>query len=384
MNRTPDDATRLTIDRPVGWLISLGGCIVILDQTVFRLSELADWAPWWNAGSFAVVVGIVVLAVTGLVLPARVLVAVWWTLPIVYASLQAMWVFGYRGADLDTAVPWLWTVEPFIVTTLLLVVRPVAAMTASLLISSIPALSSLIILGTIPTAVVRETPNQLGNIVYVVIFVGVCLRLRSLRTLEQEVHSQQRRQIQAAALARQHATFSLFVHDEVLSVLSAAMQTTGAPPDVLRRAAGRATLALNRPTQGDDATGELIDVRDAVTIIDGHLREIDDDFDMETQLTAGMIDREIVTTISLAAAEALRNSLRHAGDHAVRRVHLGLSPERVRVVVNDDGVGFEPATPPSRLGIPESIHRRMSDLGGSASVRSRSGHGTEVVLSWPT
>lgn len=384
MNRSPDDLTRSTIDRPVGWLIALGGCIVILDQTVFRLSELGSWASWWNGGAFAVVFGIVVLAVAGLVLPTRVLVVAWWTLPILYASLQATWVFGYQGSDLDTAVPWLWTVEPFIVTTVLLVVRPVMAMTASLFISSIPALSSLVIMGSILPAIARETPNQLGNIVYVVIFVGVCLRLRGLRTLEREVHSQQRRQIRAAALAQQHAKLSLFVHDEVLSVLSAAMQTTGPPPEVLRRAAGRATLALDRSAQGDEATGEAIHVREAAAIIGGNLREIDDEVAMETYLSGGMLGRDVVTAISLAAAEALRNSKRHAGEHAVRRVRLALSAERVRVVVNDDGVGFEPATPPSRLGITESIHRRMAELGGSSTVRSQPGRGTEVTLSWPT
>lgn len=324
------------------------------------------------------------LAVGGLVLPARVLEALWWILPILYAALQATWMFGYRGDDPGDAVPWLWTVEPPMITMLLLIVRPTTAVVASLVISSTPALSSLIVLGTIPPAVLRETPNQLGNVLYVVIFIGVHLQLTRLRTVENEAHDQRRRQIRAAALAEQHARTSRVVHDEVLSVLTTAMHTDGPPPPVLRGAAGRAVAALDESVGAQTTRTDLIPVGEAVGVIAGNLRLIDDDVALETRVDDGVIRRDVAEATALAAGEALRNSLRHAGDRASRRVRLAVSPEHLRVTVEDDGIGFAPEDVDYGMGIPESIERRMSELGGSALLRSRPGHGTEVALTWPT
>ncbi len=384
MTQLPDVRISSTIDRPLGWLIAVGGCIVILDQTAFRLQELGDWASWWNIGAFVVVAGIVVLAVGGLVLPTRLLTIVWWGLPTLYIALQATWMLGYHGTSLDAAVPWLWTVEPPIVTLLLLLMRPVAAVITTLMISSVPALSSLMILGTVPYGVLHETPIQLGNVVYVAVFIGVRYQLTRLRALEREAHRQQRRQIRAAVVAEQHAKLSRVVHDEVLSVLSSAMQTVGGPPTVLRRAAARTLVALDESAGGDEPGAELIPVREAVALVAGRLRMIDEDCTLNTRASEGAVRRDLAETVSLAAAEALRNSVRHAGHDATRSVRLALSPERVRVVVEDDGVGFEASASRSGMGIPESIMGRMKEIGGSASVRSHPGQGTEVVISWPT
>jgi hypothetical protein len=88
----------------------------------------------------------------------------------------------------------------------------------------------------------------------------------------------------------------------------------------------------------------------------------------------------VVRGISLAAGEALRNSVRHAGAAASRRVRITLADEQIRVSVSDDGVGFvrDPASP--RLGIKGSIVDRMEELGGSATIDSAPNRGTEVIL----
>lgn len=383
MSARADDLETSRIDRTLGWLIALGGCIVILDQTVFRVSDLANWAPWWNVGSFIVVAGIVVLAGTGLVLPTRALKVAWVGLPILYTALQATWVIGYRGPDLAGAVPWLWTVEPAIVTLTLLVLRPALAVVSSLLISSTPALASLIILGTIPPGVGRETPNQLGSVIYVVIFIGVRLQFQRLSVLEQESRVQHRRQLRAAALVEQHTKLARMVHDEVLSVLSTAMKSSGQPPDVLRRAAERATAALRDSAEPLPKEGESLDTHDAAAAIEGHLAHLDDRCMFETHLVEGTLRRDVVGGLALATAEALRNSLRHAGPDAERVVILDLSDERALVTVVDNGVGFHPAAARTGLGIPESIESRMSELGGAAVVESEPGRGTKVILTWP-
>jgi signal transduction histidine kinase len=61
-----------------------------------------------------------------------------------------------------------------------------------------------------------------------------------------------------------------------------------------------------------------------------------------------------------------------------------VEPGRVSVFVRDRGAGFDPqAVPADRKGLAESIQGRMARRGGSATVRSAMGAGTEVSLTMP-
>jgi signal transduction histidine kinase len=55
----------------------------------------------------------------------------------------------------------------------------------------------------------------------------------------------------------------------------------------------------------------------------------------------------------------------------------------VRVTVRDDGAGFAPArlaeaAAGGRLGVAQSMRGRVADLGGTTTIWSRPGEGTEV------
>ena len=81
-----------------------------------------------------------------------------------------------------------------------------------------------------------------------------------------------------------------------------------------------------------------------------------------------------------AAREAMLNAAKFAGDAPVS-VFAELSPTRIGVFVRDRGPGFELASVPAqRRGVRESIVGRMRRAGGSASVRSNAGAGTETEL----
>ena len=65
-------------------------------------------------------------------------------------------------------------------------------------------------------------------------------------------------------------------------------------------------------------------------------------------------------------------------------LYAEVEPEQVSVFVRDRGVGFDPAAvPEDRHGIAESIRGRLERAGGSASVVSTPGEGTEVELRIP-
>jgi signal transduction histidine kinase len=88
-------------------------------------------------------------------------------------------------------------------------------------------------------------------------------------------------------------------------------------------------------------------------------------------------DREVLRI----AQEALQNALRHADAEHVA-VRLRRDDGGLRLEVDDDGVGFDPAAPElrsRRLGL-TSMEERARRVGGRLAVRSAPGEGTTVSL----
>jgi signal transduction histidine kinase len=85
------------------------------------------------------------------------------------------------------------------------------------------------------------------------------------------------------------------------------------------------------------------------------------------------------------ASEAVSNAVRH-GRPTTIRIELGLSGDRVVILVTDDGIGFDSSTvgrtEASGLGL-VGLTRQASWLGGSAKVTSGPAAGTTVRISIP-
>ena len=81
------------------------------------------------------------------------------------------------------------------------------------------------------------------------------------------------------------------------------------------------------------------------------------------------------------AQEAMTNAVRH-GQATNVRVGLALDGSVLRVSVQDDGVGFQPATTTAGVGL-ASMKERAAELGGSVEVRSAPGAGTTIVATLP-
>ena len=80
--------------------------------------------------------------------------------------------------------------------------------------------------------------------------------------------------------------------------------------------------------------------------------------------------------------EAVGNALRHGGatDVAVR---LYFRDGLVRLIVKDDGCGFNPSSAPDEseghLGL-SSIRLRAQELGGTLTIKSEPGRGTDIIV----
>lgn len=100
------------------------------------------------------------------------------------------------------------------------------------------------------------------------------------------------------------------------------------------------------------------------------------------------VPEPIASTYYAALREALSNIQRHSKATRVS-VLLEAAPERLSLVIHDDGVGF---TPPERLGRLASdgrfgllgVQERMTAIGGSLAIQSGPGQGTRVECQTPS
>jgi signal transduction histidine kinase len=87
--------------------------------------------------------------------------------------------------------------------------------------------------------------------------------------------------------------------------------------------------------------------------------------------------------VVLAAREAMTNAAKFSEADEIS-VYAEAGDDQISVFVRDRGVGFDRAgVPADRRGLTESIEGRMSRAGGSASIVSSPGSGTEVELTLP-
>ncbi len=209
------------------------------------------------------------------------------------------------------------------------------------------------------------------------------------------------------------------VHDTVLQTLEVAALST--PDDRMRPATTLSTLrrtaraqagqlrraleSLDVPLTGSvhtttvealplassgshvvDELGTLVDdmalAGFMVELVIGDLTDDDAGADVVTLHDAlppdGLTD-EVRAALVGATREALRNSHKHSGtEQAV--VYVDRDDDDIRIVVRDHGRGFDPATHEAGFGTRESIHRRLVEAGGRATITSRVGRGTRVTL----
>ena len=83
-----------------------------------------------------------------------------------------------------------------------------------------------------------------------------------------------------------------------------------------------------------------------------------------------------------AVREVLNNVVKHARVRYARVLVLSRA-SMLSIVVEDHGVGFRPGADEQGYGIPNSVRRRIRDLGGQVDIWSAPGEGTRVTLTLP-
>jgi signal transduction histidine kinase len=184
-----------------------------------------------------------------------------------------------------------------------------------------------------------------------------------------------------SARAEERRRFAAHLHDSVLQTL-ALIQRQAHDPAAVTKLARRQEHALRAWMAGEAAlTSATLGsaVRDVIA-------EVEDEYEVTVELTAigdSKIDARGEELVA-ATREALRNAARHAPGASVY-VFLDIDAVRAELFIRDNGPGFDfEAVPAERRGLRDAVLGRMAFVGGSASVESTPGDGTEVALKLPT
>ncbi|MCH5677888.1 sensor histidine kinase [Streptomyces gilvus] len=210
---------------------------------------------------------------------------------------------------------------------------------------------------------------------------------RELRRSVREQDAMRARAVaDAAALAteRERLRHARVLHDRVLQTMETLARGPWIDDEQLRvhvatEAAWLRALVRGDPVDRDDdlltalqtvvarSAGKGLDVQ----FIDSSLRR--------QESLRGALDAAVVGALCGAVEEALTNVVKHAG---VRRavVRAAVSPTLLIVSVVDDGRGFVLASQPVGWGLPQSIRRRLEEIGGSVRIETAPGMGTIVEL----
>ncbi len=177
--------------------------------------------------------------------------------------------------------------------------------------------------------------------------------------------------------SQERAELAAHLHDSVLQTLALIQRQAGSPREVVRLARGQERELRTWLYRPDDAA----DTKFAAAIRSA-AAEVEDAYGIAIEaIVVGDADLQPgLEAVRQAAREALVNAAKHAGVESVS-LYAEVESDAVTVFVRDRGVGFDPAqVPGDRHGLSGSVVGRMRRHGGSATVSSKPGEGTEVEL----
>jgi signal transduction histidine kinase len=233
-----------------------------------------------------------------------------------------------------------------------------------------------------------QLPTALLAVLATVVGVGV-LTVPFWVRLSQELGEERRERIRGA----ERAEIAAHLHDSVLQTLALIQRQADKPREVRRLARGQERELrtwLYGPTgyghvgspPGQPGTPATTTLVEAIT---GCAAEVEDTYAIAVRpVVVGdcELDERLAALVQ-AAREAMVNAAKHAQVGEVS-LYAEVESDAVHVFVRDRGVGFDPRdVPPDRHGLVDSVHGRMDRHGGTVSLRSTPGEGTEVHLRMP-
>jgi signal transduction histidine kinase len=239
----------------------------------------------------------------------------------------------------------------------------------------------LLILGGMAVFLAANDAFALGAVRNVVFAIGVTVAGAVLILgpgvwrLVRQLSAERRQRIRS----EERAEVAAHLHDSVLQSLAMIQRArTAEEMATLARAQERelrAWLYGQGPPPGGTLRGSIEELAARVEAM--HHVEVE-----VVQVGDARVDERLQALVQ-AAGEAMNNAARHSGARRVD-VYVEVEPGSISAFVRDRGKGFDPdAVDEDRHGIAESIRGRMERAGGTATVTTAPGEGTEVALRMP-
>ena len=189
---------------------------------------------------------------------------------------------------------------------------------------------------------------------------------------------------------RERAEIAAHLHDSVLQTLALIQRQAGDNREVLRLARGQERELrswLYGPTgyAAPDGAGPAAPEISFAAALAAAAGEVEDTYAVAVApVVVGDLPMDPhLAALVAASREAMVNAAKHSGAAEVS-VYAEIEQGMASVFVRDRGKGFDESTVGAdRRGLTESIRGRMDRHGGSATVRSRPGEGTEVEMTIP-
>ena len=176
--------------------------------------------------------------------------------------------------------------------------------------------------------------------------------------------------------AEARADMAAHLHDSVLQTL-ALIQRQSDDPATVAQLARRQERELRTWLYGDQVRAASL--KSALTEI---VADVEAKFpvDVELVVVGDLSVDDKVDALIQATREAVTNAAKHSGAPRVD-VYAEVDGDQTEVFIRDRGKGFDPDNvAEGRMGVRQSIKARMERYGGTATIRSGEGDGTEVKL----
>ncbi|MEU7140953.1 sensor histidine kinase [Nocardia sp. NPDC046473] len=272
------------------------------------------------------------------------------------------------------------------------------------------ALTSLTIMLSLVASIVRNGAEALAILVPMIVIVFSMLAGRYITGIIEESHARaglierlEASQAEVARLSREAGTatererLAREIHDtlaqgftSIVTLIQAIESEMDTDPAAARRHLGLAARTA-RENLGEARTmvAALAPADLAAGSLEQALRRLADRLAEESTLTVTYeVDSPLPTlpmatevVLLRAAQEALANIGKHASASAVL-VRVSVVDDSVRLLVHDDGAGFDPGAPADGFGL-SGMRSRAGQIGGRLSIRSGHSEGTDVELQVP-
>jgi signal transduction histidine kinase len=200
--------------------------------------------------------------------------------------------------------------------------------------------------------------------------------LRLMRALSEERRARIR--------TEERAEIAAHLHDSVLQTLALIQQQSDSAREVRRLARGQ-ERELRSWLYGPQGYGQPRTNGAApafAATLHAVAGEVEDTYavSMQVVVVGDCALEQPLPALVQASREAMVNAAKHAGVAEVS-VYAEVEPSQVHVFIRDRGAGFDPAAiAADRHGLADSIRGRMQRHGGTVTLRTAPGEGTEVQL----